>query len=118
MFSIHVIFFFFLNFVKCRQLNNSCEMSIASKFEPKIVGGQAVDIERYAFAVQFINMGRLCGGVIINSWSIVTAGHCLAFSTDTKQMVIQAGKYFYCITIYVYIKAPLKQSHINPKEWN
>ncbi|CAB3250336.1 unnamed protein product [Arctia plantaginis] len=67
-----------------------------SKFEPRIVGGEAVNIEAYPFAVQFLNMGRLCGGVIINSWSIVTAGHCLAFSTDMKQMIIQAGaKYTY-----------------------
>ncbi|CAB3250334.1 unnamed protein product [Arctia plantaginis] len=56
-----------------------------SKIESKIVGGEVVGIEKYPFTVQFLNSDRLCGGVILNSWSILTAAHCLVFSTDIKR---------------------------------
>ncbi|KAJ8729250.1 hypothetical protein PYW08_000831 [Mythimna loreyi] len=65
-------------------------------FGPKVVGGQAVSLEKYPFAVQFFNYGSLCGGVILNSWSVLTSGHCFESNQDTDEMRVQIGsKYIY-----------------------
>ncbi|PZC81123.1 hypothetical protein B5X24_HaOG200402 [Helicoverpa armigera] len=65
-------------------------------FGPKIVGGHAVGLEEYPFAVQFFNLGSLCGGVILNTWAVLTSAHCLDNNKNIKKMTVQVGsKYIY-----------------------
>ncbi|XP_026726918.1 chymotrypsin-1-like [Trichoplusia ni] len=66
------------------------------EFGPKIVGGKEVDLEQYPFAVQFFNLGSLCGGAILNSWAVLTSAHCFDGNKDIDEMVVQIGsKYIY-----------------------
>lgn len=63
------------------------------EFGPKIVGGKEVDLEQYPFAVQFFNLGSLCGGAILNSWAVLTSAHCFDGNKDIDEMVVQIGKF-------------------------
>ncbi|XP_075991637.1 hypodermin-B-like [Anticarsia gemmatalis] len=66
------------------------------KVEGRIVGGEQASLAAYPYVAQFFNMGGMCGGVILNSWTIMTAAHCLAHNTDKEHMRVQAGsKYLY-----------------------
>ncbi|CAK1602870.1 unnamed protein product [Parnassius mnemosyne] len=59
--------------------------------EGKIVGGKPIAIEKLPFAVQFYNFGNMCSGVILNSWSVLTAAHCFDNNKNIFDMVIEAG---------------------------
>ncbi|KAM3964807.1 cationic trypsin-3-like [Aphomia sociella] len=64
--------------------------------DPKIVGGKPVPMEMFPFSVQFFNAGGLCGGTILNSWSILTAAHCFDINTDIHDMQVLVGsRYLY-----------------------
>ncbi|XP_022820624.1 trypsin alpha-3-like [Spodoptera litura] len=60
-------------------------------FGPNIVGGRAVSLAKYPHAVQFLNYGAMCGGVIINCWSVLTSAHCLENNRDIDEMIILVG---------------------------
>lgn len=77
-----------------------------SKIKGKIVNGESVDIKEYPFAAQFLNVGRLCGGVIIHIWALITAAHCVEVNTDLKNMIIIAGNIFFsCFSTTCYCRS-------------
>lgn len=60
--------------------------------EGKIVGGRPVSIEKFPSAVLVFNFGSLCGGTIVNSWTIISAAHCFTHNKDPNQITIHVGK--------------------------
>uniref|UniRef100_A0A2A4JWI7 Peptidase S1 domain-containing protein n=1 Tax=Heliothis virescens TaxID=7102 RepID=A0A2A4JWI7_HELVI len=66
------------------------------EFGPKVVGGTSVPLEKYPYSVQFFNLGSLCGGVILSSWTVLTSAHCLDVNKNIYDMNVQVGsKYIY-----------------------
>ncbi|XP_020804973.1 trypsin eta isoform X2 [Drosophila serrata] len=73
----------------------------SGKIDPKIVGGQAVDISTVPYTVSIrltandrrsYGSGHLCGGVVISQRLVATAAHC-CYNSDTKKYRT-AGEYF------------------------
>lgn len=60
--------------------------------EGKIVGGQAVPLERFPYTVQVFNYGAMCAGSIFSSWSVLTAAHCFENNKDVDEMELHVGK--------------------------
>ncbi|XP_059046212.1 trypsin epsilon-like [Achroia grisella] len=57
----------------------------------KIIGGEAVPMERFPISVQFFNAGAMCGGVILSSWSVITAAHCFDVNANVNDMIVYVG---------------------------
>ncbi|XP_017036146.1 trypsin eta isoform X2 [Drosophila kikkawai] len=73
----------------------------SGKIDPKIVGGEAVDITAVPYTVSIrltandrrsYGSGHLCGGVVISQRLVVTAAHC-CYNSDTSKYRT-AGEYF------------------------
>ncbi|KAH8245119.1 hypothetical protein KR032_005007, partial [Drosophila birchii] len=73
----------------------------SGKIDPKIVGGQSVDITQVPYTVsirltandkRLYGSGHLCGGVVISQRLVATAAHC-CYNSDTNKYRT-AGEYF------------------------
>lgn len=63
-----------------------------SKMEGKIVGGTPVSMDRFPAMVQLYNLGNMCAGNILNSWTVLTSAHCFDYNVNVEEVVIQVGK--------------------------
>ncbi|KOB74739.1 Serine protease 1 [Operophtera brumata] len=55
----------------------------------KIVGGRPVLMKHFPSMVQLYNLGNMCAGNILNSWTVLTAAHCFDYNQNVKEIVIQ-----------------------------
>lgn len=71
---------------------NSSGMNVTNPVTTRIIGGDAVGIERYPWQVAlFYNGVFICGGSIITEEWIVTAAHCTFYRTYAPSWKIYAG---------------------------
>uniref|UniRef100_A0A182VSW0 trypsin n=1 Tax=Anopheles minimus TaxID=112268 RepID=A0A182VSW0_9DIPT len=85
---------------------------------PRIVGGHVTDIESYPYqvSVQELNV-HICGGSIITSRWILTAGHCVD-DTIPRYMNVRVGSSFYSENGTVYnVKSALTHPGHVPYSW-
>ena len=61
--------------------------------EPRIVGGEKVTTDKYPYAVYLVNADgyQFCGGVLIDSDSVLTAAHC-AEAIPQDELAVVAGR--------------------------
>lgn len=61
--------------------------------EPRIVGGEQVTTDAYPYAVYLVNDDgfQFCGGVLIDSDSVLTAAHC-AEAVESDKLAVVAGR--------------------------
>lgn len=80
-----------LQYIKCvKQVNRTSYF----KLQSKIVGGYPIKIESFAFAVLFFNAKNLCSGVILNSYSVLTAAHCFDVNKVVEEMIIEMSELY------------------------
>lgn len=65
-----------------------------NKMIGKIVGGSPVLMEHFPSMVQLYNLGNMCAGNILNSWTVLTSAHCFDLNQNVQEIVIQVGWYF------------------------
>lgn len=73
-------------------LYSEAKHRLKKDFGPRVVGGKNVSVEQYPHSIQFFNLGAMCGGVILNSWTLLTSAHCLENNRDIDEMVVQIGE--------------------------
>lgn len=85
--SLIIINLIYLNIYLCEKAPKGKKKSLSAK----IVGGEPVPVERFPFTVQLFNLGALCSGTILNSWTVLTSAHCMDLNKDINEMRIQTG---------------------------
>ncbi|XP_062524316.1 chymotrypsin-1 [Bombyx mori] len=67
-----------------------------SHMEGKVVGGKSGSLEQFPFQAQVYNLGAICAGTILNSWTILTVAHCFDHNKNVRELEVQTGsKYLY-----------------------
>lgn len=61
------------------------------EFEGRIVGGTPVNLNLFPHSAQVYNMGNMCAGSILNSWTVLTAAHCFDLHKDLDSIYIIVG---------------------------
>ncbi|XP_026324869.1 serine protease 38-like [Hyposmocoma kahamanoa] len=59
--------------------------------ESHIVGGDPIDIELCPSAVLIYNLGSMCAGSILNSYSVLSAAHCFDHNSDVEEISVHVG---------------------------
>ncbi|XP_072759616.1 trypsin epsilon [Anoplolepis gracilipes] len=82
-----VIILYFVGFLIETSIEN-----VTYKTQPKIIGGQAIDIKYRPFMLSLHNsLGFLCGASIIGRTWVLTALHCLKFPELPSEYHVRAG---------------------------
>uniref|UniRef100_T1GX36 Peptidase S1 domain-containing protein n=1 Tax=Megaselia scalaris TaxID=36166 RepID=T1GX36_MEGSC len=59
---------------------------------PPIVGGYEIDIERTPYQISLRRRGRhICGGSIYSDHIVITAGHCIYGTANSRDLSVVAG---------------------------
>ncbi|XP_061384900.1 suppressor of tumorigenicity 14 protein homolog [Danaus plexippus] len=73
------------------KVNRSCECGIAGK-NRRIVGGTTVQPHQYPWLVALMLGSKLhCGGAIITDQHVLSAGHCITFGVNFKDLTVYIG---------------------------
>lgn len=68
-------------------------LSATKIMEAHIVGGDPIDLELCPSAVLIYNMGSMCSGSILNSYSILSAAHCFDHNSDVNDISVHVGEF-------------------------
>lgn len=90
-------------------------LSAHATMEAHIVGGVPIDLELCPSAVLIYNLGSMCAGSILNSYSIISAAHCFDHNTDVDEISVHVGKYNFLILTLEYTKIQIFKYILQPK---
>lgn len=68
-------------------------LSARATMEAHIVGGVPIDLELCPSAVLIYNLGSMCAGSILNSYTIISAAHCFEHNADVDEISVHVGEY-------------------------
>lgn len=69
-------------------------LSARATMEAHIVGGVPIDLELCPSAVLVYNLGSMCAGSILNSYTVLSAAHCFDHNSDVDEISVHVGEYF------------------------